>query len=310
MSKVSILIPCYNAEKWIAEAIQSALDQSIEDKEVIVVDDGSTDGSLEVVKSFGDQIQFESGPNRGGNVARNRLLELAAGEWVQFLDADDYLRPKKIEAQIESTAKLDTVDAVYSPVACEKWEGGHVVDNSEIETEPSQSIEEQWIRWRVAQTGSVLWRRESLKRIGGWNEEYPCCQDNEVTLRAIKNGLRFHYYPRADAIYRIWSEETVCRKDPAKVIHFKTMLLDEMLEWLKRNGKLKEAHSQAAGQAFFEMARILAKSNLNTAGKFVGRRRRVGPFFLAGAAAPANYRLVYKLLGFKNAERVASWMRK
>ncbi len=76
-SLVSILIPCYNAERWIGQAIESALGQTWPNKEVIVVDDGSTDGSLEVIKSFGDRIKWETGPNRGGNVARNRLLELS-----------------------------------------------------------------------------------------------------------------------------------------------------------------------------------------------------------------------------------------
>ena len=92
---VSILIPCYNAERWVGQAIESALAQTWPNKEVIVVDDGSTDGSLEVIKSFGDRIKWETGPNRGGNVARNRLLELSHGEWIQYLDADDYLLPAK-----------------------------------------------------------------------------------------------------------------------------------------------------------------------------------------------------------------------
>ena len=89
MIKVSILIPCYNAEKWIAQCIESALNQTYANKEVIVVDDGSTDGSLDIIKNFGDKIRWETSPNRGGNAARNRLLELSSGEWLQSLDADD-----------------------------------------------------------------------------------------------------------------------------------------------------------------------------------------------------------------------------
>ena len=76
---VSILIPCYNAERWIAQAIESALAQTWSEKEIIVVDDGSTDRSLEVIRQFDGRIRWETGPNRGGNVARNRLLELARG---------------------------------------------------------------------------------------------------------------------------------------------------------------------------------------------------------------------------------------
>src|ERR1700730_16393596 len=104
---VSILIPCYNAERWVAQAIRSALAQTWPDKEVVVVDDGSTDGSLEVIQSFGDVIRYETRPNRGGNVARNRLLELAPGEWIQYLDADDYLLPDKIERQLFEMCEPD-----------------------------------------------------------------------------------------------------------------------------------------------------------------------------------------------------------
>src|SRR5438128_899411 len=98
---VSILIPCYNAERWIGEAISSALAQTWSEKEIIVVDDGSTDGSLQQIRKFDGLVRWETGPNRGGNAARNRLLELAKGEWLQYLDADDYLLPDKIAKQME-----------------------------------------------------------------------------------------------------------------------------------------------------------------------------------------------------------------
>src|SRR6185436_8211693 len=116
---VSILIPCYNAERWIRQCIESALGQTYPNKEVIVVDDGSKDASLEVIKKFGDRIRWETGPNRGGNAARNRLLELARGEWRQYLDADDYLLPDKIAEQMEFLAANSGADIVFSPVVLE-----------------------------------------------------------------------------------------------------------------------------------------------------------------------------------------------
>ena len=92
---VSIVIPCYNAERYVGEAIESALDQTYPHKEVIVIDDGSTDSSLEVIRSFGNHLRWETAPNRGGSAARNRGLELARGELIQFLDADDLLHARK-----------------------------------------------------------------------------------------------------------------------------------------------------------------------------------------------------------------------
>src|SRR5260370_41966977 len=109
---VSILIPCFNAERWVAQAIESALSQTWPEKEVIVVDDGSTDASLEIIESFGARERWETGPNRGGNVARNRLLELARGEWLHYLDADDYLVPEKIASQMEFIDVNQSTDIV------------------------------------------------------------------------------------------------------------------------------------------------------------------------------------------------------
>src|SRR6516164_5613032 len=100
---VSILIPCFNAERWIAEAIESALAQSWPDKEVIVVDDGSTDRSLDIIRGFGSYIRWETGSNCGSNPTRNRLLTIAEGDWLQYLDADDYLLPEKVARQIDFT---------------------------------------------------------------------------------------------------------------------------------------------------------------------------------------------------------------
>ena len=91
----SVVIPCYNAEGYVGEAIESALNQTYRPVEVIVIDDGSTDGSLDVIRSFGDRIRYESGPNRGPSAARNRGVQLARGELIQFLDADDVLHPEK-----------------------------------------------------------------------------------------------------------------------------------------------------------------------------------------------------------------------
>ena len=113
---VSILIPCYNGEPWIRQCIQSALDQTYPHKEVVVIDDGSTDRTLSIVRGFGHFIRFESGPNCGVNVVRNRLVALSEGDWLSFLDADDYLFPTKIERQIAAVKNEPDLDCIYSPL--------------------------------------------------------------------------------------------------------------------------------------------------------------------------------------------------
>ncbi len=303
---VSILIPCYNAERWVGQAIDSALAQTWPNKEVIVVEDGSTDGSRAVIESYGDKIRYEFGPNRGGNPCRNRLLELASGEWVQFLDADDYLLPEKISDQMEFS---HSADVIYGPVLIKNQSSR--CDNPEVSLPTSDSdLFEQWIRWQVCQTGGVLWRRDALCKIGGWNETYSCCQDNEVCLRAIQHGLKFSFCPKSGAVYRIWSEETVCRKNPREVIVAKTGLIDEMLKWLKDNGLLHARHNVAAGQASFEMARTLAKCSISEAARYSKTQQAKGLWNPVGPSAPFFYRLLMGFLGFSTTELIAKIIRR
>lgn len=100
-AKVSILIPCYNAAPWLAATLDSALAQSWPDKEIIVVDDGSTDGSLTMARRFESRgVRVVTQTNAGASAARNHALRLARGDFIQFLDADDLLSPGKIAAQL------------------------------------------------------------------------------------------------------------------------------------------------------------------------------------------------------------------
>ena len=105
---VSILIPSYNAEHWIAETIESALSQTWDNKEIIIVDDGSTDQTLQIAKKFESTlVKVISQENRGANVARNKALEFAQGDYIQWLDADDVLSPLKIEMQMMARGDCD-----------------------------------------------------------------------------------------------------------------------------------------------------------------------------------------------------------
>jgi glycosyltransferase involved in cell wall biosynthesis len=164
---VSILIPCYNAEAWIARAIESALAQTWANIEVIVVEDGSTDGSVDVFRKFDGRIRWETGPNRGGGAARNRLLELARGEWLQYLDADDYLRSTKVQRQIAFATDNPDCDVICSPTAWERVQNGKLVCTDETMPTPR----DPWVllaKWQLPQTGGSLWRRAALGSVGGW----------------------------------------------------------------------------------------------------------------------------------------------
>jgi glycosyltransferase involved in cell wall biosynthesis len=99
--KVSVIIPNYNYEKFIAATVESVLSQTYKNIEIIIVDDGSKDNSLEVLKQFGDKIRIIEQKNAGVSVARNHGVSLSTGEYIAFLDADDIWLPEKLERQIE-----------------------------------------------------------------------------------------------------------------------------------------------------------------------------------------------------------------
>ena len=302
---VSAVIPCHNSEAWLGLAIESLIAQTVGEVEIIVVDDSSSDGSAQVVRGFGDRVKLLSGKWGNGNHARNEGLKETTGEWVQFLDADDFLKPDKISSQLNGASS--GADMIHSPLIVRE-EGAEAI---ETVTRPTAGIDlvEQWLRWEVCQTGAALWRTEALRRIGGWKEGLPCCQDNEVVLRALQNELRIEYVDHPGAVYRIWSEETVCRKDPKKVIRQKTELLDACIEWLEREGRMLESYREAAAQGCFEMARTWAKLDLAGAAQYFSARRKLGMIKLSGPAAPKLYRLVEKWAGFELTERLAALRR-
>lgn len=114
MDTVSVVIPCYNAGPFLKETLESALHQTAPPAEIIVVDDGSTDGSAEVAESFGPPVRVIRQPNSGESVARNKGIETATSDWIAFLDADDLWKPDKLEKQLAATS--DEVIAVHTEV--------------------------------------------------------------------------------------------------------------------------------------------------------------------------------------------------
>ena len=305
-ARVTIGIPCCNAERWIATSVESALAQTWPDHEVIVVDDGSTDGSLGILEKFGTAIRLIRSDHRGGNHARNQALAAATGEWVQFLDADDYLEPAKLAQQFAETDGGAAADVIYSPTWMEDTRTGRR-ERGVLDT--TRDLYVQWITWQLPQTGGGLWRKSALDALGGWREDQPCCQEHELYLRALQGGLRFVCAPTPHAVYRLWSEQTLCRRDPRQVIAVKTVLFDQLRVWLETRGLWSPGCAQAMGRACFEMARTWARDDLPGAARYHATQKARGLIVPAGPAAPPPYRAMYHLLGFTAAERLARWLR-
>lgn len=308
--KVSILIPCYNAEQWVGQTIESALAQTYPKTEVIVVDDGSTDGSLDIIQTFGNSIRWETGPNRGGNIARNRLLELSTGDWLQYLDADDYLLPDKIEKQVRYLNQVPKADILYGPSIMEY----HQPDKIWQEVLPIPAPHDPWIllaRWFLPQTGSPLWRKQAIIDVGSWQPDQPCCQEHELYMRLLLANKTFEYCSETGSVYRQWSEGTVCKKDKPEVFRQRLAIEDRLEAHLQNANLLTSERQGAINQARFECARKIWLTDDSWAGRLIKQiHSRESTFSPGGAAAPISYQWAYNLLGFNAAEKIAMLRRK
>ncbi len=306
---VSILIPCYNSERWIGNAIESALEQTWPNKQVIVLDDGSTDGSLNVIRRYEDRLTWETGPNRGGGYARNRLLELAGGDWVQYLDADDYLLPEKVSDQASFVGQHPEVDIVIGPTTMEFWsEQG--TRQEQIALPGPHDFWTMLASWKLPQTGAPLWKRSAILDVGGWKRDQPCCQEHELYLRLLTGGKKFAYHSSGGSIYRQWSDQTVCKRNIPEV-HRQRLKIESMLEeFLHKNAQLTPQRIRAINQARFEIARSAWQYDPSLASEIMQKVGAVDPGFRpSGASAPPRYRIIFRVFGFYFAELAAAAIR-
>ena len=243
----SIIIPCHNGERYVGEAIESALTQTYPNIEVVVIDDGSTDDSLKVIRSFGNRVRWESGTNRGACAARNRGIELARGKLVQFLDADDLLFPEKIEMQVKHSASLDeqTVSICLGhpskPDKFLEWQYARLYEPS---TDPVE-----FALGGILPTTAPLHRRTLLRQVGGFDEVLPCAQEFDLHLRLVCSGVMLCQL--REVLFTVRRQSRSISSDGTKVIRQKRYILDKARVVLESRREFTAARQQ-------KMAIILA----------------------------------------------------
>ena len=190
---VSIIMPCYNAQDYVAQAIQSALDQTYAHCEVIVIDDGSKDGSLDILKSFGDQITLEAGANQGACAARNRGLDLSKGEYIKFFDADDILTVDCIERQV-TLLGLDEGGGQWIGYGYDELfnESGMKVFNKRFPTQSYDPPVADLILRNVITTLS-LYPVSAIRKVGGFDARLSSGQERNLNIKLALEGYEFRY---------------------------------------------------------------------------------------------------------------------
>jgi glycosyltransferase involved in cell wall biosynthesis len=204
---VSILIPAYNAEPWIADTIRSALAQTWPCKEIIVVDDGSRDQTLRVARHFASEaVSVVTQENKGASAARNKALELCQGDYIQWLDADDLLSPDKIDKQMKAVEKhgqRTLISAGWGYFMYRPARAKFTPTPLWCDLKPLEWLLRKWEHNLHMQTATWLVSRELTENAGPWDTRLLSSDDGEYFCRVLlaSNGVRF--VTDAKVFYRI-----------------------------------------------------------------------------------------------------------
>ena len=204
---VSILIPAYNAELWIADTLRSAVGQTWKNKEVIVVDDGSTDRTLAVAKQFeSDAVRVVTQKNQGASAARNKALSLAQGNYIQWLDADDILGADKIARQMSFVDAIGSGKILFSSEFgkfLHQWRRAEFVRSRLWEDlSPTEWLIRKMGENLYMQTATWLVSRELTDATGLWDTNMLSDDDGEYFCRVLLNSEGTYFVDGAKVYYR------------------------------------------------------------------------------------------------------------
>ncbi|MBC7251743.1 MAG: glycosyltransferase [Anaerolineae bacterium] len=219
MPRVSVIIPTYNRADMVCEAIDSVMTQTLKDVEVIVVDDGSNDGTGDLLRErYGERIRYFYQENQGRAVARNRGVRASRSPYLLFLDSDDWLLPDALRQQAEFLDAHPDVDVVYSDgYYCDAT--GQPIQHISLERPPvpeGKLLEVMVLHNVVVATHSALVRRRALDRLGDpyFDETLRGTEDADLWLRLAAVGATFAYQDVLTCKYRLHEGNASSRTSP------------------------------------------------------------------------------------------------
>jgi glycosyltransferase involved in cell wall biosynthesis len=313
MSLVTLVIPAYNASAWIRETLESVHRQTYQHIEIVVVDDGSTDHTMDIAEATLRRGRFPyrvvRQDNNGPSSARNRGWRAGRGIWVQFLDADDLIRPDKIELQMayESSA----ADVIYSDWQRLCWTG-EAWENEKYAYTPmigENALADLLRNGNFIALGSQLFRSSVLQCIGGFDETHTLTEDVELHLKiAMRKGI-FVKAPSDGPMF--WYRDRVqslSKSDRTKFVEscFRNAKLVE--EHLRRTQSWSAEIVEGIVSVYSQSARYFAEHDRKRFEEIVTDIEALDPAFLPNR--PPALRGLSRLMGYRRAERASVLYRK
>ncbi|MCS6860982.1 MAG: glycosyltransferase [Abditibacteriales bacterium] len=267
--KVSVIIPAYNCARYIAEAIDSVLAQTYRDFEIIVVDDGSTDGTGEVVHRYADRVRYIRQDNRGPSGAKNTGIQVARGEFISTLDGDDLWLPHRLEKLVPLLDRQLELGFVYGDC--------YRIDETPDRIQPRTAFEihggarrgwvlEELVMVNFVPSQSVLIRRCALDAVGLFDESYRIGEDWDLWLR-LAARYPVDFVPEVVAMRRQHAQNITNNSDVTMMRNAVSILNNLRRREPEAVGRIRHAHTRALARAHF----LLGVAYVN---KGEGRRGR------------------------------------
>lgn len=250
MPNVSVIIPTYNRASFLPNAITSILQQTYEDYEVIVIDDGSTDETPRVLKQFEGKIKVLFQKNRGASAARNLGIQEADGNYISFLDSDDQWTRKKLQIQMQRIQEDPDIKICYTD---EIWiRNGVRVNQKKRHRKYDGWFIDKMLPLCLISPSSVLIHREIFDTVGMFDEGLPVCEDYDLWLRInVRYPITFIPEP---LIIKFGGHEDQLSRQYGAIDRFRVQALEKLLD----NPYLKEVYRPLVIQTIRQKCRILA----------------------------------------------------
>ncbi len=291
MPTISVVIPAYNAERTIVETITSVQQQTLSNFELIVINDGSTDRTLELLQSIEDnRLKVFSYENGGLPVARNRGISHATGEFIAFLDADDLWTPDKLELQLAALQQHPEAGVAYS------WTS-YFLDGEEESTFPFSPIffegnvyDKLLVNNFIANGSNILVRRNAIESVGEFEPTLKSSEDWDFYIR-LAAKWHFVVVPKHQILYRqssnaMTSKVEVMEKEALKVVERAYQAAPQEYQFL-RNQSLAWIYEYSTQQYLKHSTDL---SGVNQAGQKLWKAIRLHPQILLGKYAQSLFR--------------------